>query len=207
MKWLYNHELMHKWIGRTILIENDVEQYWFSEGFTDYYAYKIMLKNDFLDVSEYIKILNKEVITPHYQDPFNTIPNSELTFEEYWSNYTKYMKLPYRRGLLYAFLLDNQIKKQSSYSQSLDNLMIDLFQLSLNDKSLRLNQKVFIRNLLKYLNHPEVESEFEGYILEGNLIDFQDGLPDGLSIEYQNNIPIVKMDSEDFSELETRLKF
>lgn len=147
------------------------------------------------------------MIIPHYQDPVNTIPNSELTFEEYWSNYAKYMKLPYRRGLLYAFLLDNQIKNQSNYSQSLDNLMIDLFQLSLNDDSLRLNQKVFIRNLLKYLNHPEVESDFEGYILEGNLIDFQDELPDGLSIEYQNNIPLLKLDSEDFSDLGKRLKF
>ena len=84
--------------------------------------------------------------------------------------------------------------------------MIDLFQLSLNDDSLRLNQKVFIRNLLKYLNHPEVESDFEGYILEGNLIDFQDELPDGLSIEYQNNIPLLKLDSEDFSDLGKRLK-
>ena len=206
MKWLYNHELLHKWISRTIINENEVEQYWFSEGFTDYYAYKLMLKNDFLDVSEYVKILNHEVIIPHYQDPVNTIPNSELTFEEFWSNYAKYMKLPYRRGLLYAFLLDNQIKNQSNNSQSLDNLMIDLFQLSLNDDSLRLNQKVFIRNLLKYLNHPEVESDFEGYILEGNLIDFQDELPDGLSIEYQNNIPLLKLDSEDFSDLGKRLK-
>ena len=207
MKWLYNHELLHKWISRTIINENEVEQYWFSEGFTDYYAYKLMLKNDFLDVSEYIEILNNEVIIPHYQDSVNTIPNSELTFEKYWNNYAKYMKLPYRRGLLYAFHLDNQIKTQSNYSQSLDNLMIDLFQLSLNNESLRLNQEVFIQNLLKYLNNPPVKSDFERYIIEGNLIDFQDELPDGLSIEYQNNIPLLKLDSKDYSDLGKRLKF
>lgn len=207
MKWLYNHELLHKWISRTIINENEVEQYWFSEGFTDYYAYKLMLKNDFLDVTEYLDILNSEVIIPHYQDPFNTIPNSELTFEEYWSNYAKYMKLPYRRGLLYAFLLDNQIKKHSNYAQSLDNVMIDLFQLSLKDESLRLNEDVFIRSLLKYLNHLQVKSDFDGYILEGNLIDFQDELPDGLTIEYKNNIPLLKFDSEDVSDLGKRLKF
>lgn len=207
MKWLYNHELFHKWVGRTIQIENDVEQYWFSEGFTDYYSYKLMLKNDFLNVSEYIKILNKDVITPHYKDPVNTVPNSKLTFNEYWSNYAKYMKLPYRRGLLYAFLLDSQIKKQSNYTQSLDNLMIDLFQLSLKDEALRLNQKVFIQNLVKYLNHSKVKSDFERYILEGNLIDFQDQLPDGLSIENKNNISLLKLDSENYIEITNRLKF
>ena len=207
MKWLYNHELFHKWVGRTIQIENDVEQYWFSEGFTDYYSYKLMLKNDFLNVSEYIKILNKDVIIPHYKDPVNTVPNSKLTFNEYWSNYAKYMKLPYRRGLLYAFLLDNQIKKQSNYAQSLDNLMIDLFQLSLKDEALRLNQKIFTQNLVKYLNHSKVKTDFERYILEGNLIDFQNELPDGLSIESKNNIPLLKLDSENYIEITNRLKF
>lgn len=206
LKWLYNHELLHKWIGRTIINDNEVEQYWFSEGFTDYFAYKLMLKNNLIDLSEYIEIINREVIIPHYQDPIKNIPNAEITFENYWSEYAKYMKLPYRRGLLYAFLIDNQIKEESSYSVSLDNLMNDLLHLSLNDNSLRLNKSVFIKNLSMYLNHPEVESDFEQYILEGNLIDFQDKLPNGLSIDYQNNVPIFKLDMNELSELELKLK-
>ncbi len=206
MQWLYNHEMLHKWIGRTILNENEVEQYWFSEGFTDYYAYKLMLKNDRLNLTEYIDVINKEVIVPHYLDPVNSTPNAELTFEEYWSNYAKYMKLPYRRGLLYAFYIDNQIKEQSQYSRSLDDLMLDLFSMALHDKNIRFNQTLFIKTLSDYLTASDLKSDFEQYILEGKFIDFENGLPNGISIEYQENIPIFKPDTEDLIELEKKLK-
>ena len=165
-----------------------------------------MLKNNYLSVQEFIDIINDEVITPHYLDPVNSIPNSELTFEEYWTNYAKYMKLPYRRGLLYAFLIDNQIRQQNDFTKSLDNLMHDLFEMALNDKSMRFNHSVFIHHLLKYLHHNDVKLDFEQYILEGQLIDFEDELPIGLSIYYHDNIPIFKVDEENYSELGKKLK-
>jgi len=206
IRWLYNHELLHKWIGRTILNENEVEQYWFSEGFTDYYSYKLQLKNNHLQVAGYIDILNKEVIIPHYKDPVKNVPNSQLTFQEYWSNYAKYQKLPYRRGLLYAFLIDNQIKKASNHTKSLDNLMQEFLELALKDKNFRLNQSVFLDRLSKYLNHSNVETEFEKYINNGQLIDFKNQVPDGLLIEYRDDIPIFKIDTFSTKELEKKLK-
>jgi predicted metalloprotease with PDZ domain len=206
MRWLYNHELLHKWIGRTILNENEVEQYWFSEGFTDYYSYKLQLKNDHLQVEEYIDILNKEVIIPHYQDPVKNVPNSLLTFQKYWSNYAKYQKLPYRRGLLYAFLIDNQIKKASNYTKSLDNLMHELLASALKKKNFRLNQSVFLDRLSKYLNHSTIELEFEKYINKGELIDFKNQLPDGLLIENRDDVPVFKIDPTSRKELGMKLK-
>ena len=206
MRWLYNHELLHKWIGRTILNQNEVEQYWFSEGFTDYYSYKLQLKNDHLQIAKYIDILNKEVIIPHYQDPVKNVPNSQLTFQEYWSNYGKYQKLPYRRGLLYAFLIDNQIKIASNYTKSLDNLMQELLALALKDKNFRLNQSVFLDRLTKYLNPSTIEIEFEKYINKGELIDFKNQLPDGLLIEYKDDVPVFKIDPTSTKELEKKLK-
>jgi hypothetical protein len=56
-------------------------------------------------------LLNKEVIIPHHKGTINTIPNSDLTWETYWSNYAVYEKLPYIRALLYTFLIDTQIKE------------------------------------------------------------------------------------------------
>ncbi len=194
LSWLYNHELLHTWIGRTILNEDEVKQYWFSEGFTDYYAYKLMLKNDNLSSEEFIDILNKEVITPHYKDEINSIPNSELTFNTYWSNYKRYQKLPYRRGLLYAFLIDTQIKQQSNFEKSLDHLMLDFFQLALDDESMRLNNKVFKSHLSNYLSS-EALFDFEQYIIKGQLIDFRGKLPKGLTIDYVENIPLFKIES------------
>ncbi|WP_370476500.1 M61 family metallopeptidase [Tamlana flava] len=206
MKWLYNHELLHKWIGRTILNENEVEQYWFSEGFTDYYAYKLLLKNNRLNTTEYIDILNKDVIIPHYKDPVNNTPNGALTFEEYWTNYIKYMKLPYRRGLLYAFYIDNKIKEQNHYSRSLDDVMHELFEMALQDENMRLNKTLFLRTLSKYLNDTDTASDFEKYINQGELIDFSNQLPEGLMVEDQEGIPILKIESDDLKKLGRRLK-
>jgi len=206
ISWLYNHELLHKWISRTIKNENEVEQYWFSEGFTDYYAYKLMLKNDKLNVEEFIETFNKEVIIPHYNDSINTIPNSELTFQKYWSNYTLYQKLPYRRGLLYAFLIDTQIKEQSQFVMSLDDLMQDLLDMSLKDENLRLNNAIFKQLLSRYLNSQALV-EFKNYIINGHLIEFTGKLPEGLSLEMQNNIPLLKIKSSiDTTQLENNLK-
>ncbi len=206
ISWLYNHELLHKWIGRTIKNENEVEQYWFSEGFTDYYAYKLMLKNDKLTAEEFISTINDIVIIPHYKDTINSIPNSEMTFERYWSNYGVYQKLPYRRGLLYAFMLDTQIKERSQFSKSLDDLMQDLLAMSLEDENMRLNHVVFQELLTSYLDdHALVE--FERYILNGQLIDFKGKLPNGLSLDIQDAIPLFKIEAGiDTALLENRLK-
>lgn len=206
MRWLYNHELLHKWISRTIKNENEVEQYWFSEGFTDYYSYKLMLKNDKLTPQEFISALNNEVVIPHYKDPINSIPNSELTFQKYWSNYKVYQKLPYRRGLLYAFLIDTKIKKRSGFTQSLDNVMHDLLKMALEDETMRLNSLVFKQMLVKYLEKSAL-NDFDDYILKGHLIDFTDKLPDGLSLEIHDEIPIFKMKPDnDLAEFKNRLK-
>lgn len=206
MRYLYNHELLHKWILRTIKNENDVEQYWFSEGFTDYYSYKLMLKNNKLTPEEFVSLLNNEVLIPHYKDPINSIPNSELTSEKYWSNYKVYQKLPYRRGLLYAFLIDTKIKKRSGFTQSLDNVMHDLLKMALEDETMRLNSLVFKQMLAKYLDN-SAQNDFDDYILMGRLIDFTGQLPDGLILEIQDEIRIFKIEPDnDPVEFKNRLK-
>jgi predicted metalloprotease with PDZ domain len=206
MRWLYNHELLHKWIGRTIINENEVEQYWFSEGFTDYYSYKLQLKFDHLNIAEYIDIINKEMIIPYYEDPVKNTPNAELTFQEYWGNYSKYQKLPYRRGFIYAFYIDNQIKKESNYSNSLDNVMHELFTLALKDKNMRFNKSMFLKILSNYLSHANINSDFERFIIKGESIDFGDEVPKGIFIDYQNSIPILGIDPENGTELRRKLK-
>ena len=206
LTWLYNHELMHKWIGRTIQIEEDVVQYWFSEGFTDYYAYKLMLKNNDLDLQGFINVINNEIIVPHYGDTVATIPNSELTFETYWSNYATYAKLPYRRGLLYAFLIDTQIKQQSEFSKSLDDLMFELITTAKEDADFRINERVFQNYLIKYLDEKSAINEFESYIVNGELINFKGKLLNGLILEYENDIPKIKIDAKISNELLKQLQ-
>ena len=205
LTWLYNHELMHKWLGRTILNENEVEQYWFSEGFTDYYAYKLMLKHNNLTLKEFVDIINNEVLMPHYQDKVATIPNAELTFQKYWSNYATYSKLPYRRGLLYALILDTQIKQQTNFTKSLDDLMLSLYDKALKDSNFRLNSTTFKKELSTYLSNGALK-DFEKYITNGELIDFKGQLLEGLSVTQQQEVPMLSVNQKKAQQLLKQLK-
>ena len=64
--YLFNHELQHNWTGHTIVNQNEEEQYWFSEGFTDYYTLKNIAKNKIsdLDGDYFIKMFNQTIKTP-----------------------------------------------------------------------------------------------------------------------------------------------
>ena len=84
--------------------------------------------------------------------------------------------------------------------------MHDLLEMSLKDDNLRLNNLIFKQLLSKYLNSPAL-AEFENYIINGQLIDFTGKLPEGLSLDIQNNIPLFQIESEiDTIQLENFLK-
>lgn len=195
LRWLYNHELLHKWIGRTIINKNEVVQYWFSEGFTDYYAYKLQLKCGQISLIEYLQAINQQVLIPHQRDSLNEIPNSRLSFNEYWANYSKYQKLPYRRGFLYALYLDNQLKLNSQGKVSLDNLMRDLLHQAKANPNLRFEKTLFLASLAKYHTSKSFLPEFERYILEGKLIDFSKNVPPGLKYTWQEGTARFSLDA------------
>ncbi|WP_161947782.1 M1 family aminopeptidase [Rufibacter ruber] len=189
LRWLYNHELLHRWIGQTLVNEEEEKQYWFSEGFTDYYAYKLMLRNKQISLEDFLDVINKEVLAPHYQSPVRTLPNSELTQQKFWSD-RQYNKLPYRRGLLYALLLDSQLKKKYHGKKSLDNLMKNLMAQAKKSGDFKFNHTVFQDQLDTYLGSAAI-TEFGRYILQGNWINFEESLPAGLLLETQKDIPAI----------------
>lgn len=189
--WLYNHELLHKWIGQLIKNESEEKQYWFSEGFTDYYTYKLMLKNDTMSLEELLNTLNTEVLKPHYSSSVREVPNEEITFEKFWTD-PAYQKLPYHRGLIYAMQTDFRIKQSSGYTQSLDNLMFDLLKLARENENMRLNEEVFTKALRNYLDESAI-ADFETHIIRGQLVTFGPELPEGLTVEYENNLPVFRI--------------
>mgnify|MGYP005990353947 CR=1 FL=1 len=206
MAWLYNHELMHKWIARTIQVKEDVVYYWFSEGFTDYYTYKLMLKNDILTLGDFIKKVNSRVLIPHLTDKVATKPNGELTFQKYWSNYDLYGKLPYRRGFLYAFLLDHQIKRKTNFSKSLDDVMFRFHKKAKMDKNFRIDDTIFTNVLSLYLDQESVNKDFEKYIQLGEIINFEKHLFKGMYIKKTHEAYIFEVNPAQKTKLLHKLK-
>ncbi len=58
---LLTHEYMHKWIGVEIqFLEDGQENAWFTEGFTEYYTYKLLHQAALISEKEYTQITNRE---------------------------------------------------------------------------------------------------------------------------------------------------
>jgi predicted metalloprotease with PDZ domain len=168
LRYIFNHELMHNWIGNVIQVKHEELQYWFSEGFTDYYTRKNMLLNGTYSPQEFFDEMNKEVFKKHYTNPQRSAPNYMIR-DSFWANYDL-EKLPYRRGAIFAFWLDQQIKIISNFQLSLDDLMRDI-QADSKGKTLSFTDESFLALAQKYL-HYDLSYFFQRHIIVGELIDF-----------------------------------
>lgn len=169
--YLFNHELQHNWIGHTIRNANEEAQYWFSEGFTDYYTLKNIAKNSInnLDKSYFIQEFNK-IIKALYASPVKEAPNSEINYTNFWAN-RDYEKLPYRRGAIFAFYLDNKIQLDSDGKKSLDDLMLAMKDDAIHTKQ-RIDHTYFIQKANQFLKS-DITPFFTEHITDGVWYDLE----------------------------------
>lgn len=181
MVYLFNHELMHNWIGHAIKNVNEEEQYWFSEGFTEYYTFKNIAKNKIngLDGTFFITEMNR-TIRDLYASSVGDSPNSEINYDNFWTNY-EYSKLPYWRGAIFAFYLDQKIQQKSEDKQSLDDVVHRIYT-DATSKEQKLTHDYFIGVMDAYWDG-DFEAVFQNHIEEGQKVDLV-ALFDELDLDY-----------------------
>jgi len=193
MVYLFNHELMHNWIGHSIKNENEEEQYWFSEGFTEYYTYKNIARNRIngLDSDYFIDELNR-TIRDLYTSSVGEAPNAEINYDNFWTNY-EYSKLPYWRGTIFAFYLDQKILKASDGKQSLDDVMHQIYA-DATTKGQKLNHAYFIEVMNSFWDEG-FDVVFKKYIEDGQKIDLAT-LFEELGLEYSAESDVFELGFE-----------
>lgn len=191
--YLFNHELMHNWIGGTIQNENEEEQYWFSEGFTEYYTFKNVSQSNIQDfgTSFFLEEINR-TIQNLYASPVKNEPNSEINYDNFWAN-RDYGKLAYYRGALFAFCVDMHIKMSSEGKFSLDDVMLLLLEAS-NSNGQKLNKTLFLEKAQPYFGN-DLEPFFERYIVQGHDLPLQD-LFEELGLAYTKVNPLFELGFE-----------
>lgn len=124
LRWLLAHEYFHTWnpIALGSLPEGPTEPlgYWFSEGFTDYYAWKLMLAGGQFGPAEFARRWN-ETLRAYAISPLKSAPNT-VVMTNFWTSQDA-QKLPYYRGAILAAVLDQQARAKGS---SLDAAMREL---------------------------------------------------------------------------------
>lgn len=171
IRHLFNHEMMHNWIGNKIRSgggPNDMRFGWFSEGFTEYFALKNMLAGGFIDADEYVETLNDDFFDRLYTSGIGEEPN-DVVAAGFFSDQSK-AELPYKRGFVFAFFLDNAIRNNSGGQKNLHDFMLDLLEYySARSRDLSQNFDFFEEKLTEYLNQ-DAAPFIQKYIREGKRI-------------------------------------
>jgi predicted metalloprotease with PDZ domain len=126
-EWLFAHENFHRWlpvaVGGLGDPATEVESYWFSEGFADFYAARTLLRSGVWTPRDWIEHWNK-VISDYDASSARLMP-SDVAATKFWTD-PEAAKLPYRRGALLAMEINQQIRIVSNGRTTLDDIMLAL---------------------------------------------------------------------------------
>jgi predicted metalloprotease with PDZ domain len=107
------HEYLHSWIPAELgghADQDDALNYWFSEGFTDYVAGRLLLAAEIRSLDEHLDYLNA-VLTRYATSPARHA-DAELILARFWSD-PDIGRVPYDRGQVFAYLVDQRVRHHS----------------------------------------------------------------------------------------------
>lgn len=114
LTWLLAHEYFHSWNARQLgrFPEKEAEAYWMSEGFTDFYARRLMLRAGLWSPEKFAADWN-EMLRAYAASSARTTGNAEAA-AKFWSGDYDAEKIPYQRGAMLAVLWDRQLRTRGS---------------------------------------------------------------------------------------------
>jgi predicted metalloprotease with PDZ domain len=121
---LLAHEMFHEWNGRIVRrVQPEQLVYWFSEGFTEFFARRILYRAGRLSVDQYAQDAD-DSLARYMLSTVRNAPDQRIV-DEFWKD-RAVADLPYRRGDVVAMMLDHAIREHSHGAQSLDDLMREI---------------------------------------------------------------------------------
>ncbi|MBY0563927.1 MAG: hypothetical protein K2P58_07050 [Hyphomonadaceae bacterium] len=122
---LLAHEALHTWIPGRIggfSQQSEAAEYWLSEGFTDYYTSRLLVRDGLWAPSDFAADLNT-MLSAYAQSPARTATNARIV-ADFWRD-RDVQQLPYQRGRLLAILWDARLR---AAGRSLDEVMLGMRQ-------------------------------------------------------------------------------
>jgi predicted metalloprotease with PDZ domain len=104
------HEGLHSWIPAHIggmPEQGEAAHYWLSEGFTDFYTGRLLVRAGLWSPSQFAEDLNA-TLNAYASSPVNTAPNARI-LADFWND-SDVRQLPYQRGRLLATLWDARLR-------------------------------------------------------------------------------------------------
>jgi predicted metalloprotease with PDZ domain len=168
------HEHIHIWIPGRLgeMPRGNAESalYWFSEGFTEFYTQHTLLRAGIWSLEDFIGDLNN-TLYDYAANPNNSQPNA-WTSARFWTD-SAVQRIPYLRGNLFAYLLDNRIRQVSGHKIGLDQVIFRMRDHWLNAPAdhrptVLDNFRQSYQELLG--NDEQLDALIESYITKGQFI-------------------------------------
>ncbi|NOT39311.1 MAG: hypothetical protein HOP13_02345 [Alphaproteobacteria bacterium] len=118
------HEHLHTWIPRRIggMPEKDeAGAYWLSEGFTDFYTGRLLVRDRIWSIEQFASELN-DTLAAFANSTARVAPNAAI-IEGFWKD-PDLGKLPYQRGQLLATVWDARIRTASNGARDFDDVVL-----------------------------------------------------------------------------------
>jgi predicted metalloprotease with PDZ domain len=158
------HEYMHSWVPIELggmPEEDEAKDYWFSEGFNDYLAAKVLLRAGIWTLAEWAADKN-ETLLRYAQSPAKTADGAEIA-RRFWTD-SAVQQVSYDRGHLLAAKLDSEIAARSGGKQSLEGVL--RIQRKAAAGSTELATALF-RKILREETGIDIDSDLERYARRG----------------------------------------
>jgi len=164
---LFAHELFHYWNGRLLPAQQPERLvYWFVEGFTDYYALRILYESGHWDAEQYAKWINRH-IREYYLNPAIHASNEEIN-RDYWNKRGTVGEVAYQRGLLLGLRWHKRARKDG-ISEGIDRLFKSLVNRG-RSGGLQVSNRA-VREAGRELLGAWFTAEFDGYVENAETID------------------------------------
>ena len=166
--FVLSHEIGHHWLGQQLTI--GMNDQWFGEGFNDYVSFCVLLSSKQVTPRQFVDKMNI-AFQKLYSSPVRNTPNDSV-FVNYWKM-GDYNRLPYWRGSIFAFWLDNRIRLTSGNGRCLRDLLLALMPLrKIEEDEQRITREDFQTTASRFIPDHEVRDAFERYIMRGETIAF-----------------------------------
>lgn len=162
------HEYLHTWnaerLGGAIQGPREPAGYWFSEGFTDYYARRLALRSGLVDLETFAAAWN-EALEAYATSSAIGATNDEI-IAKFWSDKAM-QKLPYQRGAQLAVLVEAKLKTKGG----LDRVMLAMRdQAARQPRSRRLSAPETFAPVARKLAGVDLTPEIDRFVTRGEQI-------------------------------------
>jgi len=168
---LLSHEMLHNWLTADIVKppkgESGFKYQWVYEGFTDYFARRILFDAKIITPAKFAELVNRDIINIADNPNKNTTFQDLVKASETGKFNQPFIKLSYYRGALIALDWDSKIRRRNK-EKSLGNLIEDVYRLALKNGG-SLGEEAFFE-LVQKNYEIDAKADFERYILRGEPI-------------------------------------